>query len=57
LVVCGGGDCALLEGASGKAPDGFCWAAPPGHKPHAINQAMMSNQTTALHLSRITSSP
>src|SRR5580765_455537 len=56
LVVCGG-DCALLEGASGKAPGGFCWAAPPGHSPQAINQTMMSNQTTALRLSRITDSP
>jgi hypothetical protein len=47
----------LLEGASGKAPGGFCWAAPPGHNPHASNQAMMSKQTKALGLSRITDSP
>src|SRR5689334_14485353 len=56
LVVCGG-DCALLEGASGKVPDGFCWAAPPGHSSHATNQAMMSNQNTVFRLSRITDSP
>jgi len=56
-LVVSGGDCTLLEGASGKVPDGFCWAAPSEHNPHAINQVMMSNQAKALGLSRITDSP
>ncbi|SRR5260370_23493241 len=51
------GDCALLEGASGKAPDGSCWAAPERHNQHAIDEAMMNKRTTVLRLAQITDSP